>query len=96
MLKFIEKELQKTHSENVELKKEIEGYKKSIEFLSTSYLKEIQATNLKYSKQETTDRLINEKLQLKVKQLEIDLCELDYLRKENKTLKDLLNQRGKK
>jgi ribosomal protein L18E len=94
MLKFIEKELQKTHSENVELKKEIEGYKKAIENLSATFQKEIQATKLKSSKQETTDRLINEKLQLKVKQFEIDLGELDYLRKENKTLKDLL--RGKK
>ena len=38
----------------------------------------------------------NEKLKKEVKQLEIDLGELDYLRKENKTLKDLLIKKGKK
>ena len=96
MTKSLEKNFSKLHYENVELKKEIEGYKKAIENLSTSFQKEIQATTLKYSKQETTDRLINEKLDLKVKQLEIDLGELDYLRKENKTLKDLLIKRGEK
>ncbi len=101
MLKFIEKELQKKHSENVKLKKDIalkkeqfidlkRWYEKSIENLSTSFQKEIQATNLKYSKQETTDRLINEKLELKVKQLEIDLGELDHLRNVIKPLNEEL------